>query len=116
MKSEALRPKPRLSVIVPTFRRFSPLLDTIQSLLAQQDVDFEILVVDQNPAWPGSLRGRRAELASDARVKWLVQGEPGVVAARHDAVAAATGDIFRSAGIKIDLTRTMGGRRRCPRR
>ena len=94
MKSEALRPKPYLSVIVPTFRRFSPLLDTIQGLLAQQDVDFEILVVDQNPAWPVSLRGRKTELASDPRVKWLVRDEPGVVAARHDAVAAATGDIF----------------------
>lgn len=94
METEKLRPKPRLSVIVPSFRRFGPLLDTVEGLLAQQDVDFEILVVDQNPAWPDSLQGRKAELASDARVKWLARDQPGVVVARHDAVAAATGDIF----------------------
>jgi hypothetical protein len=52
MKSEALRPKPRLSVIVPSFRRFSPLLDTIHGLINLQDVDFGILVVDQNPLGP----------------------------------------------------------------
>jgi GT2 family glycosyltransferase len=83
-----------LSVIVPTFRRFAPLLDTVQSLLVQQDADFEIVVVDQNPSWPDALRDRKAHVASDARVKWLVRDKPGVVASRHDAVDAAIGDIF----------------------
>jgi GT2 family glycosyltransferase len=66
----------------------------MQALLVQQDADFEILVVDQNPTWPDALQDRKAELAGDARVKWLVRDQPGVVAARHDAVAAAAGDIL----------------------
>ena len=33
-------------------------------------------------------------VAADARVKWSFRDKPGVVAARHDAVEIATGDIF----------------------
>src|SRR5947207_107426 len=42
MKTEKPQTKLRLSVIVPTFRRFGPLLDTVEGLLAQQDVDVVI--------------------------------------------------------------------------
>jgi GT2 family glycosyltransferase len=84
----------RLSVLIPTFRRFEPLLDTIESLLAQREVEFEIVIVDQNPAWPDHLHIRKTKLAANMRVKWLTRDQPGVVAARHDAVAVATGDIF----------------------
>src|SRR5688572_19607375 len=85
---------PRLSVIIPTFRRFAPLLDTLDAVLAQKDADFEVVVVDQNPAWPGELLVRKNALAADGRVRWIAKDKPGVVAARHDAVEAARGGIF----------------------
>jgi len=91
---QSAHPKVRLSVIIPTYRRFAPLLDTVELVLAQQQAEFEILVVDQNPVWPEDLIDRKKRLATDARVKWLIRDRPGVVAARHDAVEAAVGDIF----------------------
>jgi len=85
---------PRLSVIIPTYRRFAPLLDTVEEVLAQKNAEFEIVVVDQNPVWPEDLLAHRAQVAGRAEVKWLVRDKPSVVAARHDAVEVATGDIF----------------------
>lgn len=87
-------PTPPLSVIIPTFRRFLPLLDTVQDILDQKEVDFEVLIVDQNDAWPETLSARKRLLANDRRVKWLVRDLPGVVSARHDAVQVAVGNIF----------------------
>ncbi len=84
----------RLSVVIPTYRRFAPLLDTLEAVLAQRDAEFEIVVVDQNPAWPQELQARKARLAADARIRWLLRDKPGVVAARHDAVAAASGEVL----------------------
>jgi GT2 family glycosyltransferase len=91
---QSAHPEVRLSVIIPTYRRFAPLLDTVEAVLAQQRAEFEILVVDQNPVWPDNLIDRKKRLATDARVKWLIRDRPDVVAARHDAVEAAVGDIF----------------------
>jgi len=88
------RAKPAVSVIIPSYRRFAPLLDTVEAVLAQKAAEFEILVVDQNPLWPEALLRRKVQLAADPRVKWLIRDRPGVVAARHDAVDAAEGDIF----------------------
>lgn len=88
------RPPVRLSVIVPTFRRFEPLLNTIKNLLAQEGAVFEIIVVDQNSTWPEHLLDLKITLTSDARLTWLTRDQPGVVGARHDAVAIAAGDIF----------------------
>jgi GT2 family glycosyltransferase len=86
--------KPFLSVVIPTLRRFTPLLDTVHAILTQREVNFEILVVDQNQSWPESLLDRKRELAAHASVRWLHRSQPGVVSARHDAVDAAVGDIF----------------------
>jgi GT2 family glycosyltransferase len=66
----------------------------VEALLAQKGADFEILVVDQNSIWPEELRKRKQQVTADARVKWSFRGKPGVVAARHDAVEIATGDIL----------------------
>src|SRR5262249_5116455 len=91
---QSIDPKVLLSIIIPTYRRFVPLLDTVEMVLAQQQVDFEVLVVDQNPVWPEDLIDRKKRLATDGRMKWLIRDRPAVVAARHDAVEAAVGDIF----------------------
>jgi glycosyltransferase involved in cell wall biosynthesis len=85
---------PRVSVIVPTLRRFTPLLETLADLLQQDYAPFEVVVADQNPAWPAALTASLSAIKADARVRWLTLASPGVVAARNAAVAASTGDVL----------------------
>jgi glycosyltransferase involved in cell wall biosynthesis len=78
-----------VSVVVPTHNRRRLLGLTLQSILWQQQVDFEVLVVDD-----GSTDGT-AELVAgwgDARVRLLRHDTPkGVAAARNRGIAEATG-------------------------
>ena len=85
---------PQVSVVVPSYRRFAPLLDTIDDLLGQRNVDFEILVVDQNEEWPAEFESRRSALMEDMRVHWFEKVNPGVVAARNMAAREARGEII----------------------
>jgi GT2 family glycosyltransferase len=85
---------PVVSVIVPTFRRYEPVLNTLDDLLRQRDVVVEAVVADQNDEWPAEYQDRRARLAADPRVRWLTIRPPGVVAARNEAVRQSTGDVL----------------------
>lgn len=93
-----------VSVIIPTIRRFEPLLDSVDDLLRQDCSPFEIVVADQNAAWPEALSHRRSALRSDARVRWLTIPPEGVVSARHSAVEASSGRVlvFVDDDVKID--------------
>lgn len=64
--------RPRISVILPTYRRFEPLLDTAGSLLSQLYEHFEIIVADQNPEWPEELKSRLRAVLSDFRVSIVI--------------------------------------------
>jgi GT2 family glycosyltransferase len=90
----SLLPVPEVSVIVPTYRRFEPLLQTVSDLLAQEHRGFEVLVVDQNSEWPAALDDKVAALRRDPRVHWMSLEPPGVVRARNQAVEAARGAIL----------------------
>jgi glycosyltransferase involved in cell wall biosynthesis len=62
-----------ISVVIPTFRRRQPLQESIQSVLRQRDVTFEILVVDDSP------EGSAAEVVKafdDPRVTCLKNADP----------------------------------------
>lgn len=83
-----------VSVIIPTYRRFEPLLNTLATLLQQDYEDFELIVIDQNPEWPPSLRDRAADLKQDLRLRWLSLPSPGVVGARNEGVVRSIGDIL----------------------
>jgi GT2 family glycosyltransferase len=82
------------SIIIPTFRRFAPLIRTVQDLLKQDYCEFEIIVADQNPAWPPELFESLRQLKSDSRVRWVNLESPGVVVARNRAVANSQGDLL----------------------
>jgi len=41
--------RPGVSVVIPTFRRHGPLREAIESALAQEGVDVEVIVVDDSP-------------------------------------------------------------------
>jgi glycosyltransferase involved in cell wall biosynthesis len=78
-----------VSVVVPTRDRAGLLPRTLCSVLAQQDVDVEVLVVDD-----GSRDGTRAAVSAllDDRLRYLRHEQPqGVSAARNSGVGAATG-------------------------
>jgi glycosyltransferase involved in cell wall biosynthesis len=84
----------KVSVILPTYRRFEPVLKTLEDLLVQQYPDFEIILLDQNPAWPEELRDRLALFTKDQRVHWVRIDAPGVVKACNLAVKEASGDLL----------------------
>lgn len=87
-------PRPRISVIIPTYRRFEPLLDAADNLLSQLYEDFEIVVADQNPEWPEELKPRLTAVLNDSRVHWIKVEQPGVVKARNLAVQKSSGELL----------------------
>src|SRR5262245_56319539 len=85
---------PVVSVVVPTYRRFEPLLNTLRDLLAQDYPGLEIVVADQNPQWPAELQPQRIAFQNNPNMRWLSLEVPGVVAARNEAVRVSRGEIL----------------------
>ena len=77
---------PRVSVVVPTYNRAHVLGESVASLLAERDVDLEVVVVDD-----GSTDGTAELLAGfgDRRVRPLLRPHAGIAAARNAGIAAA---------------------------
>lgn len=86
--------QPMISVIVPTYRRWEAVLNTLDDLLAQRYPSFEVVVADQNSEWPAELQSRKTQIEADSRVRWLSLSAPGVVFARNRAVASSNGEIL----------------------
>jgi GT2 family glycosyltransferase len=82
------------SVIVPTFGRFVPLIETVRDLLKQDHPAFEVVVADQNPEWPADLELAVDTIKADPRVRWCTLPSPAVVAARNIAVEESRGDVL----------------------
>jgi glycosyltransferase involved in cell wall biosynthesis len=83
-------PVPAVSVVVPTKNRRQLLLTTLAGILAQQDVDCDVVVVDD-----GSTDGTGEAIAALADPRISVLRNPasqGVVAARNRGLAAARAD------------------------
>lgn len=87
-------PRPaRASVVVATRERSAQLARALDSLLAQDHPDHEILVVDNNPATDRTrelIERRYAPLG----VRYTVEPVPGLAAAHNRGVAAAHGEIL----------------------
>jgi glycosyltransferase involved in cell wall biosynthesis len=84
----------KISVIIPSYRRFWPLINTIQDLQQQNYNDFEIIVVDQNQVWPEECEESLAKVRQDSRLVWLTLDKPDVVVARNTAVQQSQGEIL----------------------
>jgi GT2 family glycosyltransferase len=82
-------PKPRVSIIVPTYNRADMLLRTLSSIIGQTYTDWEALVVDDGST------DHTAELLQDShvdrRIVYIRQPNGGVSAARNTGIRAATG-------------------------
>jgi glycosyltransferase involved in cell wall biosynthesis len=76
----------RVSVILPTYNRAHLLEASLASLLAQEGVDFEVVVVDD-----GSTDGTAAMLAAqaDPRLRTVRSAHGGIAAARNAGLATA---------------------------
>ena len=77
---------PDVSVVVPTYQRAALLGPSLESLLGQEGVAFEVVVVDD-----GSTDGTAAFLAAypDPRIRPVIRPHGGIAAARNAGVAAA---------------------------
>lgn len=84
----------RLSVVVPTCRRPASLVRAVESLFAQTISDFEIVVVDNDPA--GSALDVCAGLAarSPVALRFAHAPDSGVANARNAALRLASGELI----------------------
>jgi glycosyltransferase involved in cell wall biosynthesis len=79
---------PALSVVIPTYNRAELVVEAVESVLAQQGVQPEIVVVDD-----GSTDGTRAALERFAgRIIYVHQPNAGVNAARNAGIRASRGE------------------------
>ncbi len=76
---------PRFAVVIPAFNAARTIGDTIRSVFAQTDQDFELIVVDDGSAdeTPDLVEG----FAEDARVSLIRQPNQGTAGARNTGVA-----------------------------
>lgn len=86
-----------IAAIVPSYRRWPYMLDTVQQLLSQTRVPDEIIVVDQTPpdeVSPDERRQLRELQSAHASIRFFFQTEPHVYKARNRAAAATGADLL----------------------
>jgi glucosyl-dolichyl phosphate glucuronosyltransferase len=88
-----LDPVPAVSVVIATCKRESFLLDCVASILRNDFQDFEIIVVDQDPArtLPTALRQR---FGDEKRLVYVVLDQANLSRARNAGVRHARGEII----------------------
>jgi GT2 family glycosyltransferase len=87
------RPKPAVTVIVPTFNRGRDLRSTLDQLRAQPYSDFILWVIDQSdPPFAASNRGYIEEIGDD-RLHYMHLPQRGLPNARNEGLVRVEGDI-----------------------
>ena len=84
----------KISVIIPTYGREQPLIDSINDVLKQNYPDFEIIVVDQTQNHESKTQTYLQELADARKIKWYRVDWASLPGARNYAVRRAIGDIL----------------------
>lgn len=80
-------PVPRVSVIVPAYNTAPYIAETLDSVFAQSMTDFEVIVV--NDGSPDTPALERALLPYRDRIRYIVQPNGGLSAARNTAIRAS---------------------------
>ena len=83
-------PRPRLSVVIPTYNSADVLLRCVSSVLEQAVPDLEVIVVDDGSE--DDAAGALSTLQSDQRVRLVRQGRAGVSVARNRGVRESRGE------------------------
>jgi glycosyltransferase involved in cell wall biosynthesis len=84
------RLRPRVSVVIPTYRGQDTIISTLESVFLQTFQDFEVIVV--NDGSPDATARLLAPLAASGRTRYLEQPNQGQAAARNRGLAEATGE------------------------
>jgi glycosyltransferase involved in cell wall biosynthesis len=85
---------PRVTVIMPAYNLEACLADAIESVLAQNYTDYELVIVDDGSTDGTLAIARRYAEAHPSRTRVITQPNGGVAAARNTAIRAARGVIF----------------------
>jgi GT2 family glycosyltransferase len=84
----------KISIIIPTYGREQPLIDSINDALAQNYPDFEILVIDQTQKHEPATEKYLKELANNQKISWYRVDWASLPGARNYAVRRAKGEIL----------------------
>ncbi|WP_017304916.1 hormogonium polysaccharide biosynthesis glycosyltransferase HpsN [Spirulina subsalsa] len=84
---------PKVSVVIPTYNRETPLIDTLQDVLQQDYPNFEILVVDQTPTHTPEVQDFLQSWADGGKIQWFRLTWASLPGARNYAVRRCTGEI-----------------------
>jgi glycosyltransferase involved in cell wall biosynthesis len=111
-------PRPRVSVVIPTFNRSAWLVEAIESVCAQTFRDLEIIVVDDGSTDDTAQR-LKALGRMDKPVRYLSQENSGPSAARNRGIDAAQGEFVAlldsdDRWLPVKLERQMDVLARCP--
>ncbi|MEO8013498.1 MAG: glycosyltransferase [Polaromonas sp.] len=79
----------KFSVIIPLYNKAPYITATVESVLAQSFMDFEVIVVDDGSSDGGA---ELVEAITDPRVRLVRQANAGVSAARNHAISLARGE------------------------
>jgi GT2 family glycosyltransferase len=82
-----------LSVVIPTYRRESVLIDTLTALLALEPRATEILVIDQSERHEQPTEQRLKELAEAGHIQHIRLSRPSITAAMNEGLTRAAQDI-----------------------
>ncbi|MFA6433616.1 MAG: glycosyltransferase family A protein [Elusimicrobiales bacterium] len=82
---------PKISVVIPLYNKAAHIIRALDSVTAQTERDFEIVVVDDGSTDGG---GMIVRTYPDPRVKYLHQENSGVSSARNNGVAHAQSDFI----------------------
>lgn len=82
---------PKVSVVIPVYNGMPYLPETLDCLLAQADVDFEIVAVDDG-SQDDTLACLQAYATKDGRLRVLASEHRGIVPALNDGLAVARAD------------------------
>ncbi len=81
-------PSPRVSVVVPTYQRRGLVVEAVDSILAQTEPDFEVLVVDDGST-DGTSDLLRERYGAEPRVRTIHQPNGGTASARNRGLGEA---------------------------
>jgi GT2 family glycosyltransferase len=86
--------EPFLSVIIPTYGREQPLVDSIADILKQGYPHFEVLVIDQTPHHTPEVEAYLHQQAQQGAIRWFRLDWASLPGARNFGVRQANGDIL----------------------
>jgi GT2 family glycosyltransferase len=82
-----------LSIAIPTYRRESVLVDTLEALSALDARAAEILVLDQTELHHPATIARLQQMAEAGQIRWLRLPKPAITAAMNEALRQASQEI-----------------------